>query len=139
MLFQPKRPPHPYLFEEAWDLQKQVAWLRRRCALVRTGICRQTVAGVIYEWREGAQSGGLSSSWLRDAQVTGALYMVFVWVFLQVRSAYTERIADDDAFAAADKLLCRRLQFCLRLRILVGTSVTPRRPLPSDGRNTSAD
>ena len=56
-------------------MQKQVAWLRRKCVAVRTMLRRQTLAAVLQAWHgTGAAGAASSSAWLRDYQVADALY-----------------------------------------------------------------
>ena len=119
---QRKKPLHPYLSDTAWALQQQVAWLRRRCARVRSGLRNLTLAGVFYAWRDGPQSQSASSAWLRDAQVAEALYGFRLSCFAKAlrarckrdRVTYLESLADDvqanrvGSYAAVNRLLSRR-------------------------------
>ena len=46
----PRRPVHPHLSEDTWNLQKQVAWLRRKCVSVKDAIRRHTGPFVLCFW-----------------------------------------------------------------------------------------
>ena len=122
-----KRPLHPYLTQETWELQQQVAWLRKRCVKTRSGIQRSMLAGVFYAWRDGAHVEQPSSAWLREAQVAEALYGFRLALMAKAlrnrckkdRVAYIESLADEielnpaGAYTAASKLLnrCRKKPF----------------------------
>ena len=98
------RPLHPYLSQTGWDLQREVAWLRRKCAQVKIFVRRQTLWAVFAGWR-GLQGSQMHehSAWLRDAQVAEALYgfrLGFVAKALKVRcrsdrAAYLAQLADE--------------------------------------------
>ena len=119
-----QRPRHPYLTEVAWDLQRQVSWLRHRLAAVKTAVRRHTLLGVFEAWRnskaEPAPSG--ASAWLRDAHFAEALYGFRLGYFARAlrarskadRARYVEALAEDvqankaDAYTAVNRLLARR-------------------------------
>ncbi|CAE7867990.1 unnamed protein product, partial [Symbiodinium sp. KB8] len=119
-----QRPRHPYLTEVAWDLQRQVSWLRHRLAAVKTAVRRHTLLGVFEAWHnskaEPAPSG--ASAWLRDAHFAEALYGFRLGYFARAlrarskadRARYVEALAEDvqankaDAYTAVNRLLARR-------------------------------
>ncbi|CAE7706653.1 unnamed protein product [Symbiodinium sp. CCMP2456] len=117
-----RRPLHPFLSDVAWGLQKEVAWLRRKCARTRDFIRQQTMIAVFTAWQSRATGEPASSAWLRDAQLSGALYgfrLGFLAKALkarckQDRAAYMESLADEvqtnpaTAFHAVNRLMCRR-------------------------------
>ena len=117
-----KRPIHPYLSQTAWELQQQVAWLRKRCVKTRTAMRRSVLAGVFYAWRDGPPPDMPSSAWLREAQVAEALYGFRLALSAKAlrsrckrdRALYIESLADEiqnspsTAYTAANKLLNRR-------------------------------
>ncbi|CAE7291651.1 unnamed protein product [Symbiodinium sp. CCMP2592] len=117
-----RTPLHPYLSSEAWDLQKQVAWLRRKCAGVRDMLRHQTLLAVFHAWCGSGEAESHSSAWLRDCQVAEALYGFRLGVFAKAlrarcksdRVAYIAQLADEvqdnkvSSFQAVNRLLCRR-------------------------------
>ena len=119
------RPLHPFLSETAWDLQKEVSRLRRRCAQVRANIRRLTLHAVFDAWcgrQSGSSVGSGASQWLRDAQCAGALYGFRLGFFARAlrsrckadKAVYVSALADqvqlhpERAFQAVNALLCRR-------------------------------
>ncbi|CAE7819266.1 unnamed protein product [Symbiodinium microadriaticum] len=117
------RPLHPFLSETAWDLQHQVAWLRRKCAHIKQVIRRQTLLAVFGAWQGNRREAEPNASaWLRDAQVAEALYGFRLGCFAKAlrsrckadRASYMSELADqvqnapDAAYKAVSKLLCRR-------------------------------
>ena len=118
-----QRPLRPYMSQDAWDMQKQVAWLRRKCVAVRTMLRRQTLAAVLQAWRgTGAAGAASSSAWLRDYQVADALYGFRLGLLAKVlrsrckrdRAVYIAGLADAvqanqaSSFQAVNRLLCRK-------------------------------
>ena len=122
---QAKRPLHHYLSDTAWDLQKQVTWLRRRLAGGKAAIYRQTTAAVFYGWRgdaQGFEEITNPSAWLCDAQTAEALCGFWLGIFAKTlrsrcksdRVACMASLADNvqanchDSPVAVNRLLCRR-------------------------------
>ena len=122
-----RKPLHPYLSADAWDMQQQVAWLRRKCAQVRGFIRRQTLLACFHAFRVGEpganpRAGAGASRWLSDAQTAEALYGFRLGAFARAlrarcktdRAAYAAQLADEvqagkqDAFQAVNKLVSRR-------------------------------
>ena len=118
-----KRPLHPYLSADTWDLQKQVTWLRRKCAAVRQALHTQFLGAIFFAWRRPptvADAG--RSAWLREWQVAEALYGFRLGILVKVlrhrckadRAAYVAALADEvqtgtvTSFHAVNRLLCRR-------------------------------
>ncbi|CAE7884795.1 unnamed protein product [Symbiodinium microadriaticum] len=92
------RPLHPFLSAEAWDLQKQVSWLRRRCAKVRTVLRRHVTIAVFAAWKGPVRHVPFTyAAWLREMQ---AAYVSGLADEVQARPA--------QAFGAVNALLCRR-------------------------------
>ena len=118
---QASRPFQAYLTADTWALQKQVAWLRRKCASVKAALRGQTLCAVFQAWRQGSPTD-VDSSWLREWQVADALYGFRLGVFAKSlrhrckedRVAYVEGLADSvqanegTAFQAVNQLLGRR-------------------------------
>ena len=117
------RPLHPFLSETAWDLQHQVARLRRKCAHIKQVIRRQTLLAVFGAWQgERRDVASPDSAWLRDAQFAEALYGFRLGCFAKAlrnrckadRASYMSDLADqvqnapEAAYKAVSKLLCRR-------------------------------
>ena len=120
---QASRPFQAYLTADTWALQKQVAWLRRKCASVKTALRGQTLRAVFHAWQRGGHTEvGATSSWLREWQVADALYGFRLGVFAKLlrhrckadRVAYVASLADSvqanerTAFQAVNQLLGRR-------------------------------
>ena len=117
-----RKPLHPYLSDIAWDLQKTVAWLRRKLVGVKEAIRRNTLLAVFVGWRKGGRDAAGTSGWLREAQVAEALYGFRLGAFSKAlrarckadRAAYMGNLADaietnqPNAFTAAHRLLSRR-------------------------------
>ncbi|CAE7863811.1 unnamed protein product, partial [Symbiodinium sp. KB8] len=121
-----RTPSHPYLSEVAWELQKQVSWLRHRLVQVKSTVYRQTLLGIFDAWarvRRGAPAPPAgSSAWLREAQVAEALYGFRLGALAKAlrsraksdRVRYVEGLADGiqandpRSFRAVNAILSRR-------------------------------
>ncbi|CAE7817460.1 unnamed protein product [Symbiodinium sp. CCMP2592] len=118
-----RRPLHPYLSNDAWDLQQHVARLRRKCVAVKHAIRRQTLCAVFAAWRHLPQVAPAgSAAWLRDWQVADALYGFRLGVLAKTlkarckadRAAYLANLADEVqagrafAFQSVNRMLGRR-------------------------------
>ena len=118
-----KRPLHPYISADTWELQKQVTWLRRKCAAVRQALHTQFLSAAFLAWRRlPAVADAGRSAWLREWQVAEALYGFRLGTLVKVlrhrckedRAAYVAALADEvqagtvKSFHAVNRLLCRR-------------------------------
>ena len=117
-----RKPLHPYLSPEAWELQQQVAWLRRKLARVKSMSRQQVLLAVFAAWKAMESVQASASGWLREVQVAEALYGFRLGLLSKAlrlrckrdRAVYLENLADDieannsAATEAVQRLMARR-------------------------------